>query len=167
MSFEGSRPLDPPPRPGRTVSRRAALWSGAGVLAAGAGAAAGYLLPAGHTTRDEPPPPVLTAAIAAEEQLLRVTSAAPPAGLADAVAQAHADHQAHLTALQAIRARYGTGSTPAPRSSSPLVTASALHAAESDAAGAAATRAATATGTLAGLLASIAACEATHASLFG
>jgi hypothetical protein len=163
MSSEGSSP----PRAGRTVSRRAALWSGAGVLAVGAGAAAGYLLPAGHTTRDEPPPPLLTAAIAAEEQLLRLTSAAPPAGLADAVAQAHADHQAHLAALQAVRDRYGTGSTPTRQSAPSAVTAPALHAAETEAAGAAATRAATATGTLAGLLASIAACEATHATLFG
>jgi hypothetical protein len=81
------------------------------------------------------------------------------------IAQARADHAAHLTALRGMLAGYAaTASAPTRPHGRPRSLAQ-LHAAERDAAQAAARHADALDGAAAALLASIAACEATHAEL--
>jgi hypothetical protein len=111
----------------------------------------------------------LDAAVAAERGLLAdldATSGGAPA-VRQVIAQARADHTAHLHALRGVqRSLPKPGHRPAEHAlpGTPRTQAQ-LRAAETAASAAAAKRAAGLAGAVAALLASIAACEATHAEL--
>ncbi len=156
-------------------SRRWFLAGGAAVLlGAGVGVAV-ELLTHGSPAPEQPhPPQVLLDAVAAEQSLLADLDATTggTAGVRAVIVQVRADHAAHLAALRGLVDSYGVaaGATASPRPSpargSPR-TRTALRAAEIRASAAAARRAAALSGSRATLFASIAACEATHAELFG
>jgi hypothetical protein len=151
----------------RLITRRAALWSGLGVLAAGAGAAAGALLPARAPRPSDRAPQQLLDAQSAEQRLIAVQgTTSSDVSLRAPMAMARADHLAHLQAIRALLADFATGATTGPTPAPGAATREALRAAEAAAASAAAARAAALTGRAATVLASIAACEATHAELF-
>jgi hypothetical protein len=155
----------PPPPP---HTRRWFLAGGAAVvLGVGSGAIV-ELLRSDSPTPAPLAPDTLVAAVAAERTLIADLDAT--TGGASAVrrviAQARADHAAHLAALGALLAAYRA---PSAASSAPTPgiprTLTQLHAAEHQASAVAAGHASRLTGAAAALLASIAACEATHAEL--
>jgi hypothetical protein len=147
------------------ITRRAVLWSGLGVAAAGAGAAAGMLLPARPPRPRTPAPQPLLDALAAEQRLVAMHGAAvTDESLREPMALARADHLAHQEAIRAMLAAFAPAAAPASVPGPP--TREVLQAAETQAASTAETRAAALTGRAATVLASIAACEATHAELF-
>lgn len=171
----GPGPGPGPDSAGHPSRRWFLAFGGALVVGGGAGTGIAFLRP---VSRPEPTPPprppadlvaALDAAIAAEQSLLADLTAT-TGGAKDVrlvIAQARADHTAHLRALRAVLA-----SLPKPahhrRSSGPAGrprTQAQLRTAEARAARVAADRAARLDGSLAALLASIAACEATHAEL--
>jgi hypothetical protein len=162
-------PAAPPALPvAPPTSRRWFLAGGAAVLVgAGAGVAAEFV-------HDRPPRPrpraprMLVAAAAAEQALIAdldaTTGGAPP--VRAVIAQARANHAAHLAALRDLLSGYRAEA--APSTSRPAGTArtlAQLRAAEQRAARGAGARAARLTGAQAALMASIAACESTHAAL--
>jgi hypothetical protein len=148
------------------ITRRAVLWSGLGVATAGAGAAAGALLPAHPAGPRTPAPQPMLDALAAEQRLVAMHGAAvTEESLREPMAFVRADHVAHLQAIRALLAAFAPATAaPAPAAGHP--TREGLRAAETQAASSAVARAAALTGRAAAVLASIAACEATHAELF-
>lgn len=149
------------------ITRRAVLWSGLGVVAAGAGAGVGVLLPAHPAQpRTRAPQPLLDA-LAAEQRLVAVLSeASTDESLREPMALARADHLAHLEAIRAMLAAFAPTAAAVSTPAAGPPSREALRAAEAQAASAAAARAAVLSGRTATVLASIAACEATHAELF-
>ena len=137
------------------------LGGGAGVLA--------EILQESSPAPPPRPPAALAAAIEAERALIAdldaTTGGAPH--VRHLIAQARADHVAHLNALRkTLRALAPVPAPkPAPVHGRPRKLAE-LRAAETKAAAVAAQHAASLAGAAAALLASIAACEATHAELF-
>ena len=167
---------EPEPESARHPSRRWFLaFGGALVVGGGAGTGIAFLRPVSKPKPTPPPRPpahlgaALDAAIAAEQDLLADLTAT-TGGAKDVrlvIAQARADHTAHLRALRGVLA-----SLPEPAHHRRLVpppgrprTQAQLRTAEARAAHVAAARAGRLDGSLAALLASIAACEATHAEL--
>jgi hypothetical protein len=149
------------------ITRRAVLWSGLGVAAAGAGAAAGVLLPARPPRPRTPAPQPLLDALAAEQRLVAMHGAAvTDESLREPMALARADHLAHQEAIRAMVAAFGPAAAAASLPALGPPTREVLHATETQAASTAQARAAALTGRAATVLASIAACEATHAELF-
>ncbi len=144
---------------------------GSGAVLAGAGAGVAAELVQRRTRTVPAPPRALVAAAAAERTLiadLDATTGGTPE-VRRLITQARADHVAHLRALDALVADYGTPPTASAAASSRPKgtprTRQQLRAAEGLAATAAARRAGGFSGARAALLASIAACEATHADL--
>lgn len=155
------------------LTRRSVLiGSGAVILAAGGGVAAGLLRPV-HTYRPPDPPRQLHDALRAEDQLIAGLDAALRARAAEdeLLAQLRADHVEHRRAIEGAigaitrwPAPSTSATTPAPeRARAPA--RSALLRAEQEAARTAAARAAHLRGAPATLLAAVAACEASHAEL--
>lgn len=158
-------------QPREGTSRRWFLAGGAAVvLAAGGGVGAGLVLGRHDAAEAEPAPDALVAAVEAERALiadLDATTGGEPA-VRQVIAQARADHAAHLRVLRALLADYRqpvatASSSPAPRGRPR--TAVDLRRSEQRASSIAARHAMTLDGPTAALLASIAACEATHAEL--
>jgi hypothetical protein len=143
------------------------LAGGLVVLASGGAGVAGAVLPDRSPEPRPEPPGVLVAAAAAERALLADLTAT-TGGTAEVrvlLAQAAADHRAHLAALTGLLAAYRS-MAPAAARGTPRTRAQ-LRSAERAASTAAARRAERLTGPTAALLASIAACEASHAELLG
>lgn len=153
--------------PASLITRRAVLWSVLGVAAAGAGAAAGALLPAHSGGARPPAPQPLLDSLAAETRLVAMHAAAvTDESLRGPMALARADHVAHLQAIRAMLAAFAPPANGVTTPAAGPADREALRAAEAQAGSAAAARAAALTGRTATVLASIAACEATHAELF-
>lgn len=152
----------------RPVSRRGVLVVGvAALLGAGGGLTAGLLRPLHPQHSRKPAPQDLVDALAAERLLLARVEPKPgqTAALRAVYDVVHADHQAHITALEAALQDYAP-QRPVPAPVVPHAPTRELQrAAEAAAATAAARRAARLSGRDAALLASIAACEASHAEV--
>lgn len=156
------------------VSRRSVLLGGAFVVAAaGGGVAVGVLRPVASPSKPAARPPVdLVAALNAENVLItaiNATTGGSPA-VRVAVRQVRVDHLAHRTALQAAIDAYpepAVSTSPSNTGAVAALTVAGLRSAEQQAAARAGARAGRLSGREAVLLASIAACEATHAVLFG
>jgi hypothetical protein len=156
------------------ISRRGLLLGGTlVVVAAGAGVAAGALQPLAIPDKPTGKPPVdLVTALDSERALIAAidaTTGGSPA-IRTALRQVRADHVAHQVALQAAVNAYPEAPASNPPSSPGSVaalTVAGLRSAEEQASARAAARAARLTSRHAPLLASIAACESTHAVLFG
>jgi hypothetical protein len=168
-----STDLDQPPR-SSSAGRRAFLALGGLVVAGAAGGGVALGLSGGTTPTAPLKPDVRAALIDAELAEMDLI-----AGAAHALRSARGAHRArvqlvhrdHVAHLDAIRSAIAEGAYPA---EPPRVRRRARHVpngdmavAESRAARAAARRALELTGAPSALLASIAACEATHAELFG
>jgi hypothetical protein len=157
----------PWPAAPRGRSRRWFLAGGVALIAgAGAGVGAEFLRHRAPAPPPQPPAALLGAA-EAERRLIAdlgaTTGGTPEVQIV--IAQARANHRAHLAALEALLTHYRAPSASAsPRPGTPRTRAQ-LRAAETAAAAAAAARAQALTGPQAALLASIAACESTHAEL--
>jgi len=137
------------------------------VAGGGAGVGAAFLR---HRPGHRPPPPPPTDLVAAAEaerrliaDLVATTGGSPDVRVV--IAQATANHRAHLAALEALLRQYRAPVARPTRLRGSPRTKAQLRAAEHSAAIAAAGRAAHQGIALAGLLASISACEATHAEL--
>ncbi|HEV7203395.1 MAG TPA: hypothetical protein VGN18_02230 [Jatrophihabitans sp.] len=154
---------------GGTSRRGVLLGAAAVVLAGGGGVGAGFLEKRRRAPIRPLPPAALTAAADDERQLIADLDATTggSAGVRVVIAQARADHAAHLRALEALLGSYRQPVTPtsSPSGLGTARTAAQLRSAETQAAVASGRRAAAATGSLATLFASIAACESTHAAL--
>lgn len=156
------------------ISRRGLLLGGGLVLAAaGGGVAVAVLRPLPSPGKPTGRPPAdLVTALSAEVALIAAIDAT-TGGSPDvrvAMRQVRADHVAHRLALQAAVAAYPEPpASPSPTSTGPVaaLTVAGLRDAERSASGQAVTHANRLVGREAALLASIAACEATHAVLFG
>jgi hypothetical protein len=135
------------------------VGGGAGVVA--------ELLGHSEPARPTAAPAALIAAVHAERALLAdlVATTGGDRHVRGVIAQARADHAAHLSALRAVLAGYPATRVGAGHPHGRARTRSQLRAAERDAAQVAARRAEDLEGAAAALLASIAACEATHAEL--
>jgi hypothetical protein len=166
--IEPSPPPSPGPPPAPGTSRRWFLAGGAAVVLGGGAGVLAEILPESSPAPPAPPPAALEAAIDAERALLAdldATTGGSP-HVRRLVAQARADHVAHLAALRrTLKATTpGHAPKPTPVHGRPRQLAE-LRAAETRAAAVAAQHAAALDGAAAALLASIAACEATHAEL--
>jgi hypothetical protein len=169
-------PSGPAGAPADHLTRRWFLAvGGALAVGAGAGTAAAFLHPERARKRKPPARPpadlaaALDAAVAAERGLLAdldATSGGAPA-VRRVIAQARADHAAHLRALRRVQVSLPKPAhRPARREVHGMPrTQAQLRSAETAASVVAAKRAAGLDGAVAVLLASIAACEATHAEL--
>jgi hypothetical protein len=101
--------------PPSLVTRRAVLWSGLGFAAAGAGAAAGVLLPAHPAGQRSPAPQPLLDALAAEQRLVALHGATvTDESLREPMALARADHLAHLQAIQTMLTAFAPAAAAAP-----------------------------------------------------
>ena len=157
----------------RGVSRRALLLGGAAVvLAGGGGVAVGALGPLTHHGPTGRPPADLLAAVAEEQALIAAIDATTggSAAVRTALRQIRADHLAHQVALQGAVDSYPqspAGARPSSPAPAQALDVAGLRGAERRASTRAARRADHLAGPNATLLASIAACEASHAELFG
>jgi len=174
MNDAAHAPADAAPRDrSLDVSRRGLLLGGAAIVVAGGGGVAVGALRT--VARDEPagrPPPDLVAALAAERELIAAIDATTGgnAAVRTALHQIRANHLAHLAALRfAVQSFAQSPASAGSSGPSPAqaLTVAGLRGAEESASARAAARAARLSGAAATLLASIAACEASHAELFG
>ena len=159
--------LSEPPAPPRHT-RRWILAGGLAILAGGgAGVGAAFLR---HRPKHRPPaPPELLLAAAEAERRLIADLVATTGGSAEVrvvIAQATANHRAHLAVLEGLLGHYAPPSTAASRVPGTPLTKAQLRTAEQAASGTAAARALRLSGRESALFASIAACEASHAELF-
>jgi hypothetical protein len=153
--------------PPRRHTRRWVLAGALAVLAGGGGGVGAAFLRRRTVHRPPQPPAELVAAADAERALIADLTATTggESAVRIVIAQALADHRAHLAALEGLLARYRKPSIAPKAPRGTPRTRQQLRAAEAAAAAAAARRAHSFTGARAALFASVSACEATHAEL--